>query len=117
MRCLVITVVDVSSPLNQAGNVRGRVVAVAQEGDSYIDSYSRNKQVLYGVVEADITASTKLTAGVEYQRCPSQSCHRSCFRNRCNPCRYIGVNDGFADKASGNGLKLNANQRSYEALK
>ena len=36
-----------SSPLNQAGNVRGRVVAVAQEGDSYIDSYSRNKQVLY----------------------------------------------------------------------
>ncbi|WP_050465564.1 TonB-dependent siderophore receptor [Herbaspirillum autotrophicum] len=162
-------VVDVSSPLNQAGNVRGRVVAVAQDGDSYIDSYSRNKQVLYGVVEADIVAGTKLTAGVEYQRNKSKgsmsylgvplffsngdmtdlprSFNPGADANRFSSIStnlfatleqrlandwklkvsasqlrssqdersvYLGVSDGFADKATGNGLKLNANQRSYD---
>jgi len=74
----------VSSPLNQAGNVRGRVVAVAQDGDSYIDSYSRNKQVLYGVVEADIVAGTKLTAGVEYQRNKSKGSMFFIWACRCS---------------------------------
>ncbi|XAH24852.1 TonB-dependent siderophore receptor [Xylophilus sp. GW821-FHT01B05] len=60
-------VVDLSAPLNAAGSVRGRLVAVHQEGDSYIDYYSKKKDVLYGVVEADLTSSLKLTAGVDHQ--------------------------------------------------
>lgn len=61
-------VLDISSPLNEAGSVRGRLVAVHDEGDSYIDYYGKKKDVLYGVVEADLNTSLKLTAGIDYQR-------------------------------------------------
>ena len=59
---------DVSGPLNETGTVRGRLVTVYEEGDSIIDGYSRDKKVLYGVVEADLSRDTKLTAGVTHQR-------------------------------------------------
>ncbi|MEG3002803.1 MAG: TonB-dependent siderophore receptor, partial [Comamonas sp.] len=59
---------DISSPLNAAGSVRGRLVAVHDEGDSFIDYYGKQKDVLYGVVEADLTSSLKLTAGIDHQR-------------------------------------------------
>ena len=59
---------DVAGPLNEAGTVRGRLVTVYEEGDSIIDGYSRDKKVLYGVVEADLSRDTKLTAGVTHQR-------------------------------------------------
>lgn len=58
---------DVSGPLNEAGNVRGRLVAVEQDKDSYLDRYHHNKTVLYGIVEADITDRTQLTVGHTYQ--------------------------------------------------
>ena len=59
---------DVSGPLNETGTVRGRLVTVYEEGDSIIDGYSRDKKVVYGVVEADLSRDTKLTAGVTHQR-------------------------------------------------
>jgi len=65
-------VIDLSSPLNASGSVRGRMVAVHQEGDSYIDFYSRKKDVLYGVVEADLTRSLKFTAGIDHQESTSR---------------------------------------------
>jgi len=58
---------DVSGPLNEAGNVRGRFVAVEQDKDSYIDRYHHDKTVLYGIVEADIGDQTLLTIGHTYQ--------------------------------------------------
>ncbi|WP_219212204.1 TonB-dependent siderophore receptor [Variovorax boronicumulans] len=58
---------DLSSPLNASGSVRGRLVAVHEEGDSYIDYYSKKKDVFYGVIEADLTNSLKLTAGIDHQ--------------------------------------------------
>ncbi|MCC4598634.1 TonB-dependent siderophore receptor [Xanthomonas melonis] len=58
---------DVSGPLTDSGNVRGRVVGAWQEGDSYLDRYSLDKKVFYGVLEADLTASTLLTLGASYQ--------------------------------------------------
>ena len=61
-------VLDLSSPLNASGSVRGRLVAVHQEGDSHIDFYSKKKDVLYGVIEADLTSTLKLTAGLDHQR-------------------------------------------------
>jgi outer membrane receptor for ferric coprogen and ferric-rhodotorulic acid len=60
-------VLDLSSPLNASGSVRGRMVALHQQGDSYIDNYSKKKDVFYGVVEADLTSSLKLTAGIDRQ--------------------------------------------------
>ncbi|PJJ16935.1 iron complex outermembrane receptor protein/outer membrane receptor for ferric coprogen and ferric-rhodotorulic acid [Janthinobacterium sp. 67] len=59
---------DIAGPLNEAGSVRGRLVALHGEGDSIIDNYSHDKKVVYGVVEADLSRDTKLTAGVTHQR-------------------------------------------------
>ncbi|MCA1858616.1 TonB-dependent receptor [Janthinobacterium sp. HSC-3S05] len=59
---------DIAGPLNEAGTVRGRLVTVYEEGDSIVDGYNRDKKVVYGVVEADLSADTKLTAGVTHQR-------------------------------------------------
>lgn len=62
------TDVDVSAPLNQAGTIRGRTVLVYQTGDSYIDRYSEERKIAYGVVEADLTEKTKASLGVSYQQ-------------------------------------------------
>ncbi|KAB7768343.1 TonB-dependent siderophore receptor [Xanthomonas maliensis] len=59
--------VDVSGPLNAAGTVRGRVVGAWQDGDSYLDRYSLQKKVGYGVLEADLSDSMLLTIGASYQ--------------------------------------------------
>ena len=52
-------VLDLSSPLNASGSVRGRLVAVHQEGDSHIDFYSKKKDVLYGVTKALVESVLK----------------------------------------------------------
>ncbi len=54
---------DLSGSLTDSGKVRGRVVAGYQERDSWLDRYSQQKQMFYGVLEADLTASTLLTLG------------------------------------------------------
>ena len=59
---------DVAGPLNEAHTLRGRLVTVYEEGDSIIDGYSRDKKVVYGVIEADLSSDTTLTAGVTHQR-------------------------------------------------
>lgn len=60
-------VVDLSAPLTESGNVRGRVVAGYQDRNSYIDNYSNNRKFIYGVVDADLTDSTTLSVGYDYQ--------------------------------------------------
>lgn len=62
------TDVDVSAPLNQAGTIRGRTVLAYQTGDSYIDRYSEERKIAYGVVEADLTERTKASLGISYQQ-------------------------------------------------
>lgn len=59
---------DVGGPINDAGTLRGRFVAAHEQGNTYIDHYKENKSVFYGVLEADITPSTLLTAGLDYQK-------------------------------------------------
>ncbi|MEG3131506.1 ferric-rhodotorulic acid/ferric-coprogen receptor FhuE [Pantoea cypripedii] len=60
-------VADLSAPLTESGNVRGRVVAGYQDGDSWLDRYHTQKKFLYGVVDADLTDSTTLSVGYDYQ--------------------------------------------------
>ncbi|WP_243050073.1 TonB-dependent siderophore receptor [Dyella sp. RRB7] len=60
--------VDLSGPLNDSHSVRGRLIVADQDGDSYLDRYNLRKQVLSGIVEADLSSSTLLTAGVTYQK-------------------------------------------------
>jgi outer membrane receptor for ferric coprogen and ferric-rhodotorulic acid len=59
--------VDISSPLNASGSVRGRLVAAAQDNDSYIDRLKERKKLLYGVIEADLGTRTQLLAGASVQ--------------------------------------------------
>ncbi|ENO90489.1 TonB-dependent siderophore receptor [Thauera linaloolentis] len=63
---------DLSGPVNQGRSLRGRFVAAWQDGDSFIDHYGNEKKVFYGVLEADLTDSTRLTVGVEHQRGETQ---------------------------------------------
>lgn len=61
------TSVDLTTPLTEDGRIRGRVVAAYQDQDSYADLYHVRKKVFYGVVDADLTPSTKLSVGFDYQ--------------------------------------------------
>lgn len=58
---------DVSGPLTETGNVRGRVVAAYQDKQSFLDHYSRKTGVLYGILEVDLDENTLLTLGADYQ--------------------------------------------------
>jgi len=62
------TEVDVSGPLTEDARLRGRAVMAYQQGNSYIDHYQQEKQTYYGIVEADLTDSTLLTVGFDYQK-------------------------------------------------
>lgn len=55
--------VDVSGALNQAGSVRGRLVTAAQDKNSWLDRYHHKKDIVYGVMEADLGDKTVLTLG------------------------------------------------------
>ena len=59
---------DLSGALNAAGTVTARVIAVHDEGDSYLDRYSKDRNVLYAIVEARLASGTTLTAGHMDQR-------------------------------------------------
>jgi len=54
---------DVSSALNDAGTVRGRLVAAVQEKDSWLDRYSLEKNLFSAIVEADLAPGTLLAVG------------------------------------------------------
>lgn len=54
---------DVSGALNGDGSVRGRLVVAHQEKDSYLDRYSTERNVAYGVIEADLSDNTSVALG------------------------------------------------------
>lgn len=59
---------DISTPLTASGKVRGRVVAFTDHSDSFTDYIFDNRQGVYGVVEAEVTDGTMLSAMVTYQK-------------------------------------------------
>ncbi|WP_298924479.1 TonB-dependent siderophore receptor [uncultured Ramlibacter sp.] len=63
--------VDLTGPLNAAGTLRGRLVAVADDRDSYVDVLHTKKRAAYGTLELDIAPSTTLSAGYTAQRVDS----------------------------------------------
>lgn len=60
--------VDISGALSESGNVRGRIVGVYQENESYMNFYSNAKDVFYGVIDVDLTPGTTLSVGYDYQK-------------------------------------------------
>lgn len=59
---------DVSGALNADGSVRGRLVAVHQNKDSYLDRYRSERNVAYGVIEADLSDNTSVALGHTYHQ-------------------------------------------------
>ena len=58
---------DITVPLNDAGTVRARAIGGYQEADSWLDRYHKRKRFLSTSVDADLTDSTTLTLGWDYQ--------------------------------------------------
>jgi len=61
------TQLDLSGALNPAGSLRGRTVAAYQDKHSQMDGYERETATFYGILEADLSPSTLLTVGADYQ--------------------------------------------------
>ncbi|MEQ7757322.1 TonB-dependent siderophore receptor [Xanthomonas sp. WHRI 8391] len=59
---------DLQSPLNTAGNVRGRVVTSYEDKQSFRDYYSKQSSLFYGIVDADFSNATSGYIGVNKQR-------------------------------------------------
>lgn len=59
---------DITTPLNQSGSVRARLVVDASQQASFIDQEKNQQSVVYGVVDADLTSSTRLSVGLSEQR-------------------------------------------------
>ncbi len=64
---------DLSGAVIDSGRVRGRIVAGYQNRDSHLDRYNNEKQLGYGVLEADLTGSTLLTLGHSSQTSDTDS--------------------------------------------
>lgn len=60
--------VDASSPLNDAGTLRGRVVASYQDANSFVDNAEEDHGLFYAVTEADLSEDTSLTVGFSHQK-------------------------------------------------
>lgn len=59
---------DVSGSLVDSGNIRGRVVALSDSSDSFTDYVYRDRQAVYGIVEADLSSTTTVSASVLTQK-------------------------------------------------
>jgi outer membrane receptor for ferric coprogen and ferric-rhodotorulic acid len=61
------SLVDVQSALNKKGNIRARVVAKHQDKESYMDNYEKSTDVIYGVVDMDLTDTTFTSIGASVE--------------------------------------------------
>ena len=60
--------VDASSPLNDSGTLRGRVVTSYRDANSFIDGVEEDHGLFYAVTEADLGEDTTLTLGFSHQK-------------------------------------------------
>jgi len=60
--------IDASSPLNDSGTLRGRVVASYNPSRSFRDGQDENHDLFYAVTEADLSDDTTLTLGISHQK-------------------------------------------------
>jgi outer membrane receptor for ferric coprogen and ferric-rhodotorulic acid len=59
--------IDLSTPLNATGTIRGRLVVNAEHKDSFIRLDNTRQRTVYGVIDADLGASTLLSVGYSEQ--------------------------------------------------
>jgi len=58
---------DAGGPLGWDGRLRGRTVLAYRDSKSFMDKYASQREVAYGILEADLTDSTLLAVGYDYQ--------------------------------------------------
>jgi len=59
---------DISGALNEAGTLRGRLVASAMDSGGFRDHEKSNSQMLFGALEADLSPDTLLNLGFTYRQ-------------------------------------------------
>lgn len=64
---------DVSTALNEEGTIRARLVGETNEGDTWIDMNSVQRQTLYGTMDIDLTPDTTLWFGLSRQETKEDS--------------------------------------------
>lgn len=57
---------DISGPLFGSDMVRGRFIAAYDDKDRFWEITHSQSPLLYGIIEADISSQTRLTAGIRY---------------------------------------------------
>lgn len=62
------TSADISSALNKKGSIRGRVIVKHETADSYMDGYKKENDLLYAVVDTDLSDTTRLSTGFSYTK-------------------------------------------------
>ncbi|WP_312255630.1 TonB-dependent siderophore receptor [Stutzerimonas nitrititolerans] len=60
------TGIDVSGPLTESGNVRGRLAADYKTQHAWTDNYEQENTALYGIGEIDLTDNTLLSVGFNH---------------------------------------------------
>ncbi|WP_130931733.1 TonB-dependent siderophore receptor [Pseudomonas sp. Sample_24] len=60
--------IDASSPLNDSGTLRGRVVTSYRDANSFIDDVEEDHGLFYAVTEADLSDDTTLALGFSHQK-------------------------------------------------
>ena len=60
--------IDASSPLNDSGTLRGRVVTSYRDANGFRDGQEENHGLFYAVTEADLSEDTTLTLGFSHQK-------------------------------------------------
>ncbi|MFK0375337.1 TonB-dependent siderophore receptor [Pandoraea sp. NPDC090278] len=63
--------VDIGGPLNPSGSLRARVAVSDDRQRMYYDVGRQHATTVYGVTEADLSSTTLLRVGVQYQRTTS----------------------------------------------
>ena len=59
---------DASGKLNDAGNVRGRLVTAYEDNGSYLDERNTRTPLVYGIVEADLDPDTTVSLSLRHQQ-------------------------------------------------
>lgn len=58
---------DLSAPLNEDGSLRGRILVKHSNEHSYMDFFSKERNVAYGAIDYDLSDKTALSFGAMYQ--------------------------------------------------
>ena len=59
---------DASSPLNDSGTLRGRVVTSYRDANSFVDGAEEDHGLFYAITEADLSDFTTLSVGFSHQK-------------------------------------------------